>query len=98
MATGDRQALVKALLGRIEEARGMPDMRLPGERELAGSFGASRASVREDLGVLEAMPSIEEHERILESVAKRNIARAVRLMKKRYAGSSARWKKAHAAL
>jgi DNA-binding FadR family transcriptional regulator len=59
VATGDRQALVKALLGRIEEARGEPDIRLPGERELASSFGASRASVREVLGVLEALRLIE---------------------------------------
>ena len=59
MSTGDRQALVKALLGKIEEARGAPDARLPGERELASSFGASRSSVREVLGVLEALRVIE---------------------------------------
>jgi GntR family transcriptional repressor for pyruvate dehydrogenase complex len=59
VATGDRQALVKAMLGRIEAARGKPDSRLPGERELASSFGASRASVREVLGVLEALRLIE---------------------------------------
>jgi DNA-binding FadR family transcriptional regulator len=59
VATGDRQALVKALLGKIEEACGVPGTRLPGERELASSFGASRASVREVLGVLEALRVIE---------------------------------------
>jgi GntR family transcriptional repressor for pyruvate dehydrogenase complex len=59
VTTGDRQALVKALLGKIEEARDLPDARLPGERELASSFGASRSSVREVLGVLEALRLIE---------------------------------------
>ena len=36
-----------------------PQTRLPGERELAQSFGASRSSVREALGVLEALRVIE---------------------------------------
>jgi DNA-binding FadR family transcriptional regulator len=59
VATGDRQALVKALLDRIDKAHGAPGGRLPGERLLASSFGASRASVREVLGVLEALRVIE---------------------------------------
>lgn len=60
MATGDsRQTLVKALLARIDEARGVPEMKLPGERELASAHGASRTSVREVLGVLEALRLIE---------------------------------------
>ena len=59
MATGDRQELVKALLSKIDDARGTPDVRLPGERELASSFGASRSAVREVLGVLEALRVIE---------------------------------------
>src|SRR5689334_18622957 len=59
VATGDRQALVKALLDRIDKAHGAPGSRLPGERLLASSFGASRASVREVLGVLEALRVIE---------------------------------------
>jgi GntR family transcriptional repressor for pyruvate dehydrogenase complex len=59
MAINDRQQLLKALLGRIDEARVAPQTRLPGERELAQSFGASRSSVREALGVLEALRVIE---------------------------------------
>ena len=60
MATGDsRQALVKALLTRVDEARGALEMKLPGERELASAHGASRTSVREVLGVLEALRLIE---------------------------------------
>lgn len=59
MAINDRQQLLKALLGRIDEARTAPETRLPGERELALSFGASRSSVREALGVLEALRVIE---------------------------------------
>lgn len=55
----DRQQLLKALLARIDEARVAPETRLPGERELAQSFGASRSSVREALGVLEALRVIE---------------------------------------
>src|SRR5690348_15602450 len=57
--TGDRQVLAKALLRKIERARRTPDVRLPGERELASSFGASRTAVREVLGVLEALRVIE---------------------------------------
>jgi DNA-binding FadR family transcriptional regulator len=59
LITGDRQGLVKALLRRIERARRTPDVRLPGERELASTFGASRTAVREVLGVLEALRVIE---------------------------------------
>ena len=60
MATGDsRQTLVKALLTRVDEARGALEMKLPGERELASAHGASRTSVREVLGVLEALRLIE---------------------------------------
>lgn len=60
MATGEsRQTLVKALLARVDEARGVPEMKLPGERELASAHGASRTSVREVLGVLEALRLIE---------------------------------------
>jgi DNA-binding FadR family transcriptional regulator len=59
MPTEDRQALIKALLERIDEGRGTPDVRLPGERELASSLGASRTAVREVLGVLEALRVIE---------------------------------------
>ena len=55
----DRQQLLKALLGRIDAARMGPEARLPGERELAQAFGASRSSVREALGVLEALRVIE---------------------------------------
>lgn len=59
MAMNDRQQLLKTLLGRIDEARTAPETRLPGERELAQSFGASRSSVREALGILEALRVIE---------------------------------------
>lgn len=59
MATVDRQALVRALLRTVDEARAACDVRLPGERELATSFGASRTAVREVLGVLEALRVIE---------------------------------------
>jgi GntR family transcriptional regulator, transcriptional repressor for pyruvate dehydrogenase complex len=59
VVTQDRQSLIKALLKRIDEGRGTPDVRLPGERELASSLGASRTAVREVLGVLEAMRVIE---------------------------------------
>jgi len=59
VATNDRQALVKALLQQVEKARRTPGIKLPGERELATSFGASRTSVREVLGVLEALRVIE---------------------------------------
>src|SRR5262245_43361063 len=59
MALNDRQQLLKALLGRIDEARLGPHARLPGERELAQAFGASRSSVREALGMLEALRVIE---------------------------------------
>jgi GntR family transcriptional regulator, transcriptional repressor for pyruvate dehydrogenase complex len=59
LVTQDRQSLIKALLKRIDEGRGTPDVRLPGERELASSLGASRTAVREVLGVLEAMRVIE---------------------------------------
>jgi GntR family transcriptional regulator, transcriptional repressor for pyruvate dehydrogenase complex len=59
MAMNDRQQLLKALLGRIDEARLAPQVRLPGERELAQTFGATRSSVREALGVLEALRVIE---------------------------------------
>jgi DNA-binding FadR family transcriptional regulator len=59
VTTGDRQVLVKAMLRKIERARRTPDVRLPGERELASSFGASRTAVREVLGVLEALRVIE---------------------------------------
>ena len=59
MSTVDRQELLKALLSKIEEARITPGIRLPGERELAQSFGASRSSIREALGVLEALRVIE---------------------------------------
>jgi GntR family transcriptional repressor for pyruvate dehydrogenase complex len=59
MPTTDRQELLKALFNKVDEARIAPGMRLPGERELALSFGASRSSVREALGVLEALRVIE---------------------------------------
>lgn len=60
MTASDRHALLKALLGKIDEAHGdYPDAKLPGERELASSFGASRSSVREALGVLEVLRVIE---------------------------------------
>ena len=59
MPTTDRQELLKALFNKVDEARIAPEMRLPGERELAQSFGASRSSVREALGVLEALRVIE---------------------------------------
>jgi GntR family transcriptional repressor for pyruvate dehydrogenase complex len=59
MPTTDRQELLKALFNKVDEARIAPQMRLPGERELAQSFGASRSSVREALGVLEALRVIE---------------------------------------
>ena len=55
----DRQQLLRALLGKIDAARVAPDARLPGERELAQAFGACRSSVREALGVLEALRVIE---------------------------------------
>jgi GntR family transcriptional repressor for pyruvate dehydrogenase complex len=58
--TGDnRQELVKALLTHVDQARGTPAMRLPGERELAATYGASRTSVREVLGIFEALRLIE---------------------------------------
>jgi GntR family transcriptional regulator, transcriptional repressor for pyruvate dehydrogenase complex len=59
MASSDRQALVKALLRQVDDARHTPGVKLPGERELAISFGASRTAVREVLGVLEALRVIE---------------------------------------
>ncbi len=59
MTMNDRQQLLKALLGRIDKARLAPEARLPGERELAQSLCASRSSVREALGVLEALRVIE---------------------------------------
>jgi GntR family transcriptional regulator, transcriptional repressor for pyruvate dehydrogenase complex len=59
VATGDRQSLTKALLKRIDQQRSTPSVRLPGERELASSLGASRTAVREVLGVLEALRVIE---------------------------------------
>ena len=59
MVTGDRQSLTKALLKRIDQQRSTPGVRLPGERELASSLGASRTAVREVLGVLEALRVIE---------------------------------------
>jgi DNA-binding FadR family transcriptional regulator len=59
LTTSDRHALLKALLGRIDEARIAPETRLPGERALAQTFGASRSSVREALGVLEVLRVIE---------------------------------------
>ena len=59
MITADRQSLAKALLRKIERARRTPEVRLPGERELASAFGASRTAVREVLGVLEALRVIE---------------------------------------
>ena len=59
MTMNDRQQLLKALLSKINEARRAPEARLPGERELAQSFGASRSSLREALGVLEALRLIE---------------------------------------
>jgi DNA-binding FadR family transcriptional regulator len=58
--TGDsRQDLVKALLTHVDRARGTPATRLPGERELAATYGASRTSVREVLGIFEALRLIE---------------------------------------
>lgn len=58
--TGDnRQELVKALLTHVDRARGTPAMRLPGERELAATYGASRTSIREVLGIFEALRLIE---------------------------------------
>ena len=59
MPTPDRQELLKSLFSKVDEARLARGMRLPGERELAQSFGASRSSVREALGVLEALRVIE---------------------------------------
>jgi GntR family transcriptional regulator, transcriptional repressor for pyruvate dehydrogenase complex len=59
MPTPDRQELLKALLSKIDEARVAREMKLPGERELAQSFGASRSSVREALGVFEVLRVIE---------------------------------------
>lgn len=59
MVTVDRQSLIKALLQRIDQQRALPSVRLPGERELASSLGASRTAVREVLGVLEALRVIE---------------------------------------
>jgi GntR family transcriptional repressor for pyruvate dehydrogenase complex len=59
MPTPDRQELLKALFNKVHEARVAPESKLPGERELAHSFGASRSSVREALGVLEALRVIE---------------------------------------
>ncbi len=60
MAAGDnRQVLVKALLTRVDEARDTSSMRLPGERDLANRYGASRTAVREVLGVFEALRLIE---------------------------------------
>ena len=45
-----------------------------------------------------AVPSVAEHELLLESVEGRDSERAVQLMRRHYAGSSARWKKVHAAV
>jgi DNA-binding FadR family transcriptional regulator len=54
----DQRRAFEKIAGQIEEAivqgRLKPGDRLPSERELAESFGASRASVREALRVLEA--------------------------------------------
>jgi GntR family transcriptional regulator, transcriptional repressor for pyruvate dehydrogenase complex len=55
----DRHQLLKALLGKIDQARVVPAAKLPGERELAQAFGASRSAVREALGVLEVLRVIE---------------------------------------
>src|SRR5262245_12542994 len=59
MAMNDRQQLLKSLFRKIDEARVAPEARLPGERELAQTLGATRSSVREALGVLEALRVIE---------------------------------------
>jgi DNA-binding FadR family transcriptional regulator len=59
MVTEDKQSLTRALLKRIDQQRSRPSTRLPGERELASSLGASRTAVREVLGVLEALRVIE---------------------------------------
>jgi GntR family transcriptional regulator, transcriptional repressor for pyruvate dehydrogenase complex len=60
VAAGDnRQVLVKALLTRVDEARATASMRLPGERDLANRYGASRTAVREVLGVFDALRLIE---------------------------------------
>ncbi len=62
--TGDsRQDLVKALLAHVDRARETPAIRLPGERDLATTYGASRTAVREVLGVFEALRLIERRPR-----------------------------------
>jgi GntR family transcriptional regulator, transcriptional repressor for pyruvate dehydrogenase complex len=59
VARGARQALVRVLLDRIEKAHALPGSRLPGERELASSFGASGPRSVRCWGVLEVLRVIE---------------------------------------
>ena len=58
---GDRRQAepLKALLKRSINSAARPSVRLPGERELASSLGASRTAVREVLGMLEVLRVIQ---------------------------------------
>lgn len=51
--------IVAQIRKRIEDGRLAPGERLPTERELCASFGASRASIREALSALEILGAIE---------------------------------------
>lgn len=59
MPVTDRPALVKSMLERFRRDRLPAGAKLPGERELAATLGASRSSVREVLGVLEVLRIVE---------------------------------------
>lgn len=59
MSTIDRTALLRAFLERLRAEDLSPGSKLPGERELAASFGVSRSSIREVLSVLEVLRVVE---------------------------------------
>ena len=60
MATGERayEKIINYLEQQIMQGRYQKRDKLPPERELAALLGASRNSVREELGILERMGAI----------------------------------------